>query len=502
MSLLTPIKPPKKARVGLYSIGHPHYWKQFEGLEDRLKGYGKFIESKIAHDAEVFNFGMVDKEDQAIKAGEYFNAQNVDIIFCHAATYAMSASHIAIPQICKRPVVVLNLQPSVRMNYEKTTTGEWLAHCCACCVPEISNAFARAGIPFHVVSGLLGLEKTPAISVADEVTHDHPDAKRAWRLIGEWVRAAGVRRTLQGGRMGFLGHTYPGMLDMYSDFTAITAQTGMHVEVLEMCDIQKIIPSVTQAEKDQKLAEVKEMFVISEDSPADPLAKKPTDEQIDWSCTVAVAQEKLVREFDLDALTYYYRGAPGNEYEKIQEAFILGNSLLTGRSIPCSGEGDMKTAVAMKVCDTLGVGGSYCELVAGDFVDQTILMGHDGPFHIGISAEKPVLRGMGLYHGKWGSGVSVEAKVRTGPITNFGVTQRQDGKLRVIVNQGQATDGDILRIGNTMTPVKFAMDPSEFMDKWFMYGPTHHFAMSVGQNASLFEKVCTLMDWEYVTISL
>ncbi|MCA9440650.1 MAG: arabinose isomerase, partial [Candidatus Omnitrophica bacterium] len=204
------IKPPLKGRVGLYSIGHPHYWNQFEGLHDRMIHYGKFIENRLSEYAEVHNFGMVDEESKAHQAGEWFNQQNVDILFCHASTYAMSASHLPIAQICKRPVVVLNLQPALQMNYAKTTTGEWLAHCVACCVPEISNAFRRARIPFHVVSGLLGLEKTPEISVANEVTYHHPDAIEAWKEIEEWAKAATVVRTLQYGRMGFLGHTYPG----------------------------------------------------------------------------------------------------------------------------------------------------------------------------------------------------------------------------------------------------------------------------------------------------
>jgi L-arabinose isomerase len=496
------IKPPRQARIGLYTIGHPQYWNQFEGLKERLIDYGRFVERKVGQWAEVANFGMVDQETQAQEAGRYFNEQDVDLILCHAATYAMSASHIAVPQICRRPVVVLNLQPSLQMNYDRTTTGEWLAHCSACCVPEIANAFNRAGIPFHLVSGLLGLDATPAVSPADEDTAGHPDAIQAWQAIQEWVRAAGVARTLQSGRMGFLGHTYPGMLDMYSDFTMVTGQTGMHVEVLEMCDLARLVKDVSDAEKKEKMAEVEGMFVLSEDSPSDPLAKKPRPEQLDWACTVAVAQEKLVREFDLDALTYYYRGAPGNEYEELQAGFILGHSLLTGRGIPCSGEGDMKTGVAMKICDTLGVGGSYCEIVATDFAEQTMLMGHDGPFHIGIAGEKPILRGMGLYHGKWGSGVSVEAQVRQGPITNLGITQTKEDGLVMIVNQGEATAGETLRIGNTMTQIRFAKPPVQFMNEWFQLAPTHHFAMSVGHNASLFEKVAKLLDIRFETVSL
>jgi len=498
----SPVKPGLKARVGLFSIGHPQYWVQFPGLLERLTNYGRFIEGRITEWGEVHNFGMVDSEAKGHEAGDYFQAHNVDFIVCHTATYTMSAFVLPVVQICKRPMLVLNLQPAERMNYAETTTGEWLAHCCACCVPELANAFTRADVPFHVVSGLLGLTETPAISVANETTHRHPDAVAAWKEIAEWVRAASVVRTLQYGRMGFLGHTYPGMLDMYSDFTMIQAQTGLHVEILEMCDLARLASSVTAAEKRAKLDEVTAMFVISEDSPADPLAKKPAPEQLDWACAVAVAEEKLAREFELDALTYYYRGAPGNEYERLQEASILGHSLLTARGIPCAGEGDMKTAVAMKICDLLGVGGSYSEFVATDFVDGTILMGHDGPFHIGISDRMPILRGMGLYHGKWGAGVSVEAKVASGPVSTLGVTQTREGRLKMIVNQGTATDGEILRIGNTMTPVRFSKPPSQMMNEWFALGPTHHFALSVGHNAGVFEKVATILDWPYETVAL
>ncbi|NOX56558.1 MAG: arabinose isomerase [Planctomycetes bacterium] len=501
--MFEPIKPAKKARVGLYSIGHAHYWEQFEGLRERLLDYGRFIERRVGVWADsVCNVGMVDEEPVARRAAEQFNRENVDLVFCHAATYAMSASHIAIAQHCQRPIVVLNLQPTPAMNYERTTTGEWLAHCVGCCVPEIANAFQRSGIPFHVVSGLLGLDHTPAVSLADEKTADRPEAQAAWSEIEQWVRAAGVVRTLREGRMGFLGHTYPGMLDMYSDFTMITAQTGLHVEILEMCDLARIARGVTEKEKKAKLDQVVEMFVISEDSPSDPLARRPRPEQLDVACHVAVAQEKLVREFDLDALTYYYRGDEDNEYQQLQEAFILGHSLLTAQGIPCSGEGDMKTAVAMKICDTLGVGGSYSEIVAADFDRGTILLGHDGPFHIAIADGKPILRGMGLYHGKWGRGVSVEATVRRGPVTLLNVTQTGDGRLRMIVNQGEAVEAPILKIGNTMTHVRFAKSPTEMMNDWFRLAPTHHCAMAVGHVASTMQKVAALMDVPCFSASL
>ena len=82
------------------------------------------------------------------------------LVFAHAATYVTSASVLPVHQVCKAPVVILNLQPTARINYARTTTGEWLAHCGACPVPEVVNALHRAGIGCEVINGLLGLPET------------------------------------------------------------------------------------------------------------------------------------------------------------------------------------------------------------------------------------------------------------------------------------------------------------------------------------------------------
>ena len=490
-----------KARVGLYSVGLQRYWEQFEGLKERLLGYNAFIEKKMREfGCEVFNFGLVDSDVGAREAGEYFNANNVDIVFLHAATYATSAAVVPAHQICRAPLVLLNLQPAISVNYERTTTGEWLAHCNACAAPEIANALNRFEIPYRIISGLLGLEETPAISVTEERTADRPEAVRAWREIGEWIRAAGTVRALKSCRFGFLGNNYSGMLDLYSDFTMLQAQTGTHVEILEMCDLASCLGEVTEAEVSEKMQKIQEMFEISGDSPADPLAKRPEESQLLWSARVAAAQSRLVERYRLGGLAYYYHGAEGNAYERLQSGFIVGHSLLTAEGIPCAGEGDLKTAIAMKICDELGTGGSFCEIVTTDYRDGTILVGHDGPFHIKISQGKPILRGMGLYHGKKGSGVSVEAKVRRGDVTTLGLTQTADGKIKFIISEGRATDGPIMAIGNTQTPVRFGMEPDAYMEKWFAEAPTHHFALSVGRNAELFRKVAVLLGANYIVL--
>jgi L-arabinose isomerase len=495
------LKKTKKPRIGIYTMGLKCYWNQFSGLKERILGYGSFIAAKVKFmGAEVYFYGLVDCEEEGRKAGEYFNSHNVDLILAHSATYVISASVLPVHQICKAMTVILNLQPTARINYEKTTTGEWLAHCGACPVPEITNAFHRAGIKHYIINGLLGLTDTPKISLTNEVTYMRPEAVKAWKEIEEWVLAASVKSGLIYSRFGFLGNNYSGMLDLYSDFTMLQSQTGIHIEILEMCDLNRCLHSVSEDETTDMISKIQDFFQTGEDTSADPMAKKPTMEQLLWSAKVAVAQEKLVKEYNLDGLAYYYHGAPGGDYETLQSGGIVGHSLLTAKGIPCAGEGDLKTCLAMKICDILDKGGSFCEIVVTDYEDGTILLGHDGPFHLAISDGKPLLRGLGVYHGKQGNGVSVEAKVKPGNITTLACTQTIDGRLKLIITEAEATMGKIMSIGNTQTPVQFKKSPDSYMEEWFAQAPTHHFAMSVGHNASLFEKVAAILNIPSVTL--
>jgi L-arabinose isomerase len=461
------------AKVGVYGIGLEAYWPQFHGLKERLEGYQRYVEEQIGRRAMVVSCGLVDTAPKAQAAGRRFAEERVDLIFCYVGTYATSSQVLPAVQEAKVPVVVLNLQPVAALDYENTDTGEWLANCPACCVPEISNAFERSGVNFNVVSGML---------YDDEV---------AWREIGEWCQAANAVRTLRGGRFGFLGHTYAGMLDMYSDFTMHHAQLGIHVEVLEMDDLKERVDAATDEAVAAKLEETHATFEVDEHVEQDDL---------DWAARVAVGLDALAEDFDLDALAYYYQGANNSLYQRLGAGLILGNSLLTARGIPASGEGDLKNAVAMKVMDSLGTGGSFTEIYAMDFNENFILMGHDGPGHIAISDRKPILRGLGLYHGKAGHGVSVEFGVKTGPITIFAVTQTRDGRLKTLAAEGESIPGPTLRIGNTNSRLRFSLPPAPFMNAWCEQGPTHHCALGVEHTAGILRKVCRLLDLEFVEV--
>jgi L-arabinose isomerase len=465
-------------------------------MRERLVSYQSDVARRLGAWGEVVDAGLVDSAPGAAAAGERFARERVDLVVCYVATYATSSQVLPAVQRLGVPVLVCNLQPASALAYDRTDTGEWLANCSACCVPEISCAFARSRIDFHVTTGVLGIEG----GRFGEAKPDHPAAVHAWRDIERWMRAAGAVAGLRSSRIGFLGQTYPGMLDLYSDFTQHSAQLGTHIEVLEMCDLAERLPSSDAAEVRGKRDQVETLFEISQDSPSDPLARKPDEEQMRWACRVAVALDRLVGDHALDGLAYYYRGQSDNQYERLAAGLILGCSLLTARGVPTSGEGDLKNCQAMKILDLLGAGGSFTELYAIDFDEDFVLMGHDGPFHLRIAEGRPILRGLGLYHGKRGHGVSVEARVKRGPVTLLGITQTADGSLKLLAAEGESVEGATLAIGNTNSRIRFDGGARAFIDAWCMQGPTHHCALGIGHEAEVLGRVASMLKLPFVHV--
>jgi L-arabinose isomerase len=476
------VKQSAAPRIGIFGIGLAAYWPQFEGLRERLEGYQQGIQARFeTMGAEVVSAGLVDTAPAARHAGANLAAAGVDLVMLYTATYATSSQVLPTVQAVGAPVVILNLQPTRTLDYEGMTTAEWLANCSACCVPEIAGALTRARIPYRVVTGTL-LDDDPA-----------------WDVLREWLDAAYAVRCLRTARIGFLGHTYPGMLDMYSDFTQVHAQTDAHVEVLEIDDLVDRVESAEAADVERKGEEIRETFDLA-DAGVDPIAADITPEIFDWSARVAVGLDRLIEDFELDGLTYYYRGSGGNAAERVTAGLIVGNSLLTARGVPASGEGDLKTNVGMLLLDRLGAGGSYTEFYALDFDGEFVLMGHDGPGHLAIAEGRPVARALKLYHGKAGAGLSIEMKVRLGPVTILGVTQTADGRLKLIAAEGESIAGPTFRIGNTNSRIRFAAAPTAFFDAWCAEGPTHHVALGVGHQVARLRKVGDLLGLELAVV--
>jgi L-arabinose isomerase len=447
------VRPP---RVGLVAGGLGAYWPQFPDLLPQLQASAACVSRRMkALDCEVVDVGFISDAEEGARAAEQLRVAGCDLIVGFLTTYMTSSMLMPIAQRSWAPVLLINLQPSEAMDHATFDTGQWLAYCGACPLPEMANAFRRCGIAFRSVSG-------------------HLEDDRAWLKIARWIRAAGARGALRHGRHGLMGHLYPGMLDVSTDLTLVPANFGGHIEVLEFDDLRVRVNAVTDAETAERTAEAREIFDLDDSVVAEDFA---------WAAKVSVGLDRLIRDFSLDSLAYYHRGLDGEQHERLGAGMILGASLLTARGVPACGEYELRTSLAMLIAEHLGAGGSFTELQALNFRDNVVEMGHDGPAHLTISARRPILRGLGTYHGKRGFGVSVEFDVKHGPVTAFGIAQERDGSFRFVTSEGEVVPGLLLKIGNTTSRVDFGCDPGEWADDWSGSGVSHHWSLSPGHLA-------------------
>ncbi len=468
--------------MGLFSIGLDAYWPQFPGLESRLTGYGQQIEKQLSRPwVDVVNLGLIDTPAKAVAAGHQFRRADVDLIFLHVATYALSSTVLPVVRRAKVPVIILSLSPEAAIDYQRfnrlgdrtVMTGEWLAHCQACSVPEIASVLGRCRIPFHLVTGML---------------EDDPEA---WDEIGGWMEAARVVHSMEHNRLGIMGHYYGGMLDIYSDLTQQCAGFGGHCEIIEVDELARLRELVSLPEIRNRVDLFMETFDVQPDCP--PL-------ELERAARTSVALDRLVELHDLGSLAYYYQGVGTPANEDAISSIILGNSLLTARHIPVAGEMEIKNVQAMKIMDGFGAGGSFTEFYATDFKDDLVLMGHDGPGHLTIAQGKTKVRPLSVYHGKVGHGLSVEMSVKHGPVTLLSVAQTADGRLKLVVAEGESVPGPILEIGNTNSRYRFPIGARRFINEWSGHGPAHHCAVGVGHIAIKLQRFAELLGMEMARV--
>ena len=476
-------KQKRTARIGIFAVAHAVYWEQFEGLYDNIMKYHHDLVDKVgANDVEVIDFGMVDSSMKAYETVKKIKAASLDLLMCNMVTYATSSVFAPIVRDSHVPMILVALQPLRRLDYSKASTFMQLENDNICSVPEFTGVAKRLGRKvYDVVIGTL-------------YGDSEADAE-----IAEWCEIAKVLHDLSGARMGLMGHTMEAMYDMHADPTAISAAFGVHVPLLEVDDMVEVYQAVTEEEIQKKIAVIDEEFEMP-DPQSDPVTSKLTDEDKYQAAKSAAALDRLVEKYRLTGLAYYYEGKDNTVQREVMSTLIVGNSILNAQGIPMCGEFDIKTCIAMLIMDRLNIGGSFAEFHPFDFTEDFILVGHDGPHHLAIAEGKPVLRSLKKYHGKPGHGASVEFKIKEGPITMLGITQTAEGKMKFVIGEGTSKKGPIPPTGNTNTRGFFEPTTKEFIKKWVMEGPTHHYALGIGHHARTLQKIADILGIESVIV--
>lgn len=484
--LQIPRRKPLAARVGVFGVGHHTYWNQFPGLLDEMHRKQRHLVARLERlGVKVVDFGLVDQAEGAYALLPRMQAAGLDLVFCDMVTYATSSTWGAIVRNLQTPIVLVALQPMAAMDYARGSTYMQLCNDDVCSVPEFTGVAVRMGRPAPPL--ILGMMENDPVAEAE---------------LAEWCQLARVLHDLRGARIGHMGHVLEAMLDMHTDPTAVTAAMGCHVVQAEAEEVLRQFRRIPAGDAD--VAAKRALILAFFDTPepkSDPVTTRLTEEDLDMAARAAVALDRFIEERNLDGLAYYYEGEPDSELRRLVSSFIVGNSLLTAAGFPMCGEYDIKTCLAMLIMDRLEIGGSFAEFHPVDFVRGTVLVGHDGPHHLNVAQGKPVLRSLKKYHGKPGSGASVEFGLKTGPITMLSISVNGEGRFKFVIAEGQSLAGPIPPTGNTNTHGQFAPDVRTFLRRWVAQGPTHHFALGIGHRAATLKKLADILGIESVIVT-
>ncbi len=464
--------PSTRARIGLLPTGHHYYWEQFPRLKQMgLSMYGK-LRSLLETMADIVAPELVDTSEKSRAAGTLFAQEAVDMVLVFPLGYTPSMDMLPALQAIDVPVRILNAHEDRSYEYAQADTTDYLHHEGVCCVPELAGALVNAGRRFRVRTG------------------PFDDARLQHELRSDCAGVAAAR-DLRQMNMGLIGQVYPGMSDMPIDETRLLRATGRMLVRPEIEEFENAFQQVTEDQLEEMFMQFHAMYEVD---------RTVTREHLRFSAQVAVAFDTIIHRHDIAAFGYYWWGER-ELMTQLRAQSGLAVSRLGALGRPGVTEGDVKTAMAMKILDLLGGGGMFVEFFAMDFNENSILMGHDGPSNINVARGKPRLMHLDVHHGKSGHGLGIDFDMQEGPVTLLNLTQFGAGDtFKLIYAIGEIIPGTILHIGNPNARVRIMRPLHEFVDAWCQQGPSHHIALGMDDHGEALETFAEAMRFPIVRV--
>ena len=466
------LKAKVKPNIGLLPTGHKIYWSQFPELKEMgEKMYQKLL-ANLSNIGNVIAADLVDSVEKAEEAAQLFRQQDIDVLLIFPFGYTTGMMIVPVVKDLNVPIRLINAHEDSSYDLKNSDTTVYLHHEGPCCIPEYAGTLVSLKKKFKVISGHFGQEE-----LWTEIKRD---------CLG--MAAARVFKTLN---FGVIGNTYTNMTDMPTDEHRVLAATGKLLKRPEIEEIEEAYKRVTDKQLEEMYAQLRELYEIDE---------TVTEEHLRESAKIAIAYDEIIKKHNIDAFGYYWWGEKGMVTElRAQSALAVSRLAALGR--PGVTEGDVKTAMAMKLLDLLGGGGMFLEFFSCDYDDNVIIVGHDGPSNITVAGDKPRLKHLTVHHGKTGEGIGIDYHVKEGVCTLVNLTQfGTDAPFKLIYSVAEVVPGDILNIGNPNCRVRVKKPINTFFNDWCQAGPEHHIALGVGDFSEEIKAFAEKMGFECVEV--
>lgn len=461
-----------KPRLGLLITGHKMYWGQFPNLKEMGSKMTERLKARLSQFGEIETIGLVDTQERAVETRNHFMRNPIDILIIFPLGYTTGMMIAPVVKDIQVPIRLLNAHEDASYDYANADTATYLHHEGPCCIPEYAVTLATLHKEFKVISG-------------------HFDDADMWKRLERDARGAAAARIFRDMRFGVIGNTYTNMTDMPTDEHRMLEATGQLLIRPEIEEVEEAYKSVSENEIRDMIGQFHEMYDM------DATVK---DEHLLESAKIAVAFDHVVKAHNIDAFGYYWWGVKP-ELTTLRSEAALAVSRLASHGIPGVTEGDIKTAMAMKILNLLGGGGMFLEFFSMDFRENFIMVGHDGPSNINVAAERPRLQFLDVHHGKTGEGIGIDFNIQKGPCTLLNLSQFRTNKpFKLIYSICETIDGDILNIGNPNCRIRVQKPIDEFFNDWCQQAPSHHIALGLGELSAEIESFAEAMDFDCVRV--
>ncbi len=463
-----------RSRIGFLPTGHHRYWPQFPNLKNRALRMCRRFEEMIKGYADIFSPGLVDTPEKAAAAGNFFHDKDIDLILIFPLVYTPSINVAGAIIDSTVPLRILNAHEDRTRDYAKEDTEDYLQHEGVCCVPEIGGMLVRMGKEFHVRTGTLN------------------DKRLHQELQADFMAAAAARK-FRNIHIGLIGQIYTGMTDMSIDEQRLLRTTGHLLVRPEVEEIIDAYQKVTDKQLEDMYAQFRQLYEVD---------RTVSNEHMRVSAQIAVAFDTIIKRHDIDCFGFYWWGKK-ELVTQIRAQAGLAVSRLTAQGIAGVTEGDVKSAMAMKILNLLGGFGMFVEFFAMDFAENFVLMGHDGPTNVKMAKGRPRLTHIDIIHGKTGHGLGIDFDMEPGPVTLLNLTEHTSpshNRFKLIYSIGEVIPGSILNIGNPNCRIRLQCPIDEFFERWCQQGPEHHIALGKGDLSAALKGFAEAMQLEITSV--
>lgn len=460
-----------KARIGVFSIALGAYLPQFPQLVPEFEAQFEAFKKTLPATVEIIDGGMVTTKEQSMEAGDKFRAADVDLVILQLLTYATSYNMLPAVRDLDVPVVLVNVQKLKAPDYANTDIPKWLGELYACgAVGEMVADLERAGKRHAVITGV--------------VEGGDPQVQAE---LEDWCRAAQVRRRFRDTNLAQIGRPYPGMMDLYIDETNLYHRMWLYTKQFDWEKMWAIADDV----KDEAVIRAKAQDILDTFDIEDGSLEKVWD-----MARYVVAFEQWVKEEKLGFVASHYDGFSQGVAGKLDSMLIPAFSMLIKQGTACAVEGDIKVAMAMSILKTISGTGQLSEMYSIDFNEDICIIGHSGSGDADISAKKPTMKIVPVFHGKTGGGYLTQFYPPAGPVTYLAITQDKNGRFKFVAAEGINEAGPIFTFGDTNMRTRFSCGAREFCSRWSEAGPTHHMAAAVGHHIDTILKVAKIFNMD------